>query len=134
MMRQVLRAATLDRRLRDAAPALRNEVQRLDDHAFSALTGHLRPPRGCVRGALLVVQIDNLERSRKQQLCIGCAELRNHLHVPGVRLVGVDCAFAREYVEGGEFEIADGVHGPAVLAIRPGVVFNRVQTLAYLLR
>ena len=103
---KVLRASALYGWLGDPASAFRDEVERFNDHAFSSLRRHLRPPSDCIRSARLIVKVNDLEWGSEQYLRVRSAELGNHLHVPSVRLVCMNRSFTRQDVEWCKFEIA----------------------------
>ena len=91
--------------LGDPASAFSDEVERFNDHAFSALSRHLRPPSDCIRSARFILKINDLEWGSEQDLRICSAELGNRLHVPSVRLICMNCSFTCQDVEWCKFEI-----------------------------
>ena len=89
---QVLPPAALHGRLDQPPLAPDDEVERLDDHAFAAPAGQLRPPVDPLRLARRVGHVHDLVRRRQQQSRIGPADCGQRLHVPDVVLVRVDAA------------------------------------------
>jgi hypothetical protein len=58
---QVFRAAALDRRLSDSATSLADEVERLQNHAFTASGGEIRSPLSRCLAAQCVIQVPRAE-------------------------------------------------------------------------
>src|SRR6266542_2999573 len=113
---QVLAPARLERGLDEAAAAAGEELERLDDHPLAAAFGKLFPPCGAGALTLGVGGVDDDVRGWMEQVVRG-AEVGECLHVPEVVLVDVDAALACEQVEGGELEVVDRAHRPAVAPV-----------------
>ena len=103
--------------LGEPAAALVNESERLDDHALAASTRELFPPgdsRGLGRG---IGEIDDEERSWKQELGVGLGEPGKRLDVPEVILVDMDAALGGQEMKRGQLQIRQRFDTPAIAAI-----------------
>ena len=88
---EVLAAAALHGRLHQAAPAARDEVERLDDHALAAAS-RSAPPTTRSPAASLAASVRSTIREgvASSRLGVSRGKLRESLHVPDVILVDVD--------------------------------------------
>src|SRR5215467_6733027 len=73
---KIFASANFYPRLHDATPALFDELEQLDDHAFAAAVGLLGPPCNCGLLPGVVNQIDSLVSCSQEQSGIGRTQLR----------------------------------------------------------
>ena len=122
---QILGAATFERRLNQAIVVVIHPVERLDDHAFSAARGQFEPPILGIGDRFFVAQIQ-LAKRRGDANWFMSRKLRERFHVPDVRLIYVNRAFARQQMKRRELQIFHAIDGPAIPLERRAITRHRV--------
>src|SRR5205823_2288648 len=119
---QILPASTLHRRLNQAAPPSRNELERLHHHSLSAASGQILPPLDSLSLAGGVGDVHFLEGRGQQKSGVRPAQFRELFHVPQVILASVDFTLRSQKMKGSELQVIEGTNWPAVSPIRLDVL------------